>query len=265
MVSKEKANLITSYIEKSNRRPSQKRSSSVLSPVEKKHQNKKVNMENNENNQQIEGPNIGKLKSLLGPLIEKVDQLRDAVDSKYTKLETAITIQKQEVSEELHKIEESISSQKLEIKDLLAARIEENSKKVQRVLEENVTLRKENVSLKERLDRIESAQLSNNVIITGIPEQQWENYDLTKQQVIDTVAASKGTSNDPIALEEAQKVEISYCTRVGRYNPGVNRPISVTFQKREDKEQLLKNKKMLSPGLYVNEEFPMQVKRHRID
>ena len=162
----------------------------------------------------IEDLNIGNLKSLLSPLIEKVDQLRDAVDTKCTKLESVITTQKHEESEELHKIKESISHQRSEIKDSLAARIDENSKKVQRVLDENVSLRKENTCLKERLDQIESVQLSNNVIITGIPEQQWENYDLTKQWVIDMIVASKGTSNDPTALEEAQKVEILYCTHI---------------------------------------------------
>ena len=35
----------------------------------------------------------------------------------------------------------------------------------------------------------------------------------------------------------------------------------MTFQEREDKEQLLRNKQNLPPGLYVNKEFPIQVKR----
>ena len=35
----------------------------------------------------------------------------------------------------------------------------------------------------------------------------------------------------------------------------------MTFQRREDKEQLLRNKQNLPPGLYVNEEFPIQVTR----
>ena len=50
----------------------------------------------------------------------------------------------------------------------------------------------------------------------GVPEQPWETYDLIKQRVVDTVAALKGISNDPANLEEAQKVEISYCNRVGK-------------------------------------------------
>ena len=75
----------------------QKRLSRALSPVEKEHQNKKINMLNIEASQQIEDLNIGNLKSLLGSLIEKVDQLRDAVDSKCTKLELTITTRKHEI------------------------------------------------------------------------------------------------------------------------------------------------------------------------
>ena len=70
--------------------------------------------------------------------------------------------------------------------------------------------------------------------------------------------ASKGTSNDPAILEEAQKMEISYCTRVGCYNSNSTHPIAVAFQQKEDKEQLLKNKLKLLPGLHVNEVFPVE-------
>ena len=97
----------------------------------------------------------------------------------------------------------------------------------------------------------------------GIPEQQWESYELMKQRVFHTIASSKGTSNDPDVLEVTRRVEISYCTCFGRYNPSTTRSISVTFQQREDKEQLLRNKKNLPPGINVNEEFPIQVKKAR--
>ena len=76
---------------------------------------------------------------------------------------------------------------------------------------------------------MEMLQLSINVIITGIPEQQWENYKSTKQRVFDTIAASKGMSNNPYVLAEAKKTEISYCTRVGHFNPNTTRLISVMF------------------------------------
>ena len=69
------------------------------------------------------------------------------------------------------------------------------------------------------------------------------------------------SSNNPDQVSEAMKIEISYCSRFGRYRPNSSRPISVTFQRREDKEQLLMNRRNLLPG--VNEEYPIQIKRAR--
>ena len=97
----------------------------------------------------------------------------------------------------------------------------------------------ENESLKERLDRIESAQLTNNIIIMGVPKQPWENYTTTKQRVYDTIASTRRSSSTGNALDEDKKMDISYCMRIGRYRPDNPRPISVTFQRKEDKEQLL--------------------------
>ena len=222
--------LITSYLENSK-----KRNNSALSPVEQEHQNKKPNkgiIKMDKESASLEGLNespieVGitesnNLKSLLIPLMEKVDKLRESIDSKYTKLEDTITAQNKEVSQELHKLEETITTQRVELKDSLTNQIQESNTKVQQVINENVVLRQENQNLKDRLDRLETAQLSNNVIITGTPEQQWDSYTLTKQRVYDMIAASKGTSNDPEAITEARKIEISYCTRIGRYRPNIS-------------------------------------------
>ena len=120
-------------------------------------------------------------KELLVPLLEKVDELKQSVDNKYSKLKEAITIQKSEVSSEIHKLEKSITSQREELGTMFTQQINKNDMKVQQVLNKNMELKQENKDLKERLDKLESLQLLNNVIITGIPEQQWESYTLTKQ------------------------------------------------------------------------------------
>ena len=49
------------------------------------------------NSTAAEEMNLGNLKDLLVPLIEKVAQLRESVDTKYSKLESAISMQKKEV------------------------------------------------------------------------------------------------------------------------------------------------------------------------
>ena len=120
-------------------------------------------------------------------------------------------------------------------------------------------LRKENNALKDHPDQIEMNQLRNNVIITGILEQAWESYIHTKQRVIYTIATSVSSSNDPDALLEA-KVDISYCTKLGRQWPNYDCPISVTFQRKEDKYNLLKGKCNLPAGIYINEQFPIHIK-----
>ena len=128
------------------------------------------------------------------------------------------------------------------------------------MLKRNTSLERENMVLKERLDKIKMNQLSNNVIITGVAEQTWETYEHTKQWVIDTVVASLGKTVNPSEIEEAKRIAISYCTRLGRQRTNFDRPISVTFQQKEDKDKLMKGKRNLPMGVYVNEEFPLHIK-----
>ena len=163
------------------------------------------------------------------PLIAKMKLLRESVDDKYSILEDAISTQQQEVVDEIHKLEESLTNQKEKANAELLSRINSNQQMIESVLKRNRSLEKENITLKDRLHRIEMDQLSNNVIITGIAEQTWETYEHTKQCVRDTVVASLGNVNNPTEIEEVRQTGISYCTRIGKQRPNYNRLILVTF------------------------------------
>ena len=104
-------------------------------------------------------------------------------------------------------------------------------------------MHKDNESLMDRISKIEMLQLENNVIISGQPEQPWETYESTKQRVVDTIASTMGSPTDSQIRQEASKIEIICCSRVDRYKMGKPRPISVTFQRKEDKYSILVNKK----------------------
>ena len=78
-------------------------------------------------------------------------------------------------------------------------------------------LRKENKNLKKRLTKIELAQLGNNVIIRGMQEQRWKSFSMTKDRVYNTIAAAMGGDDLAATLLEAEKIEISYCNRIGPY------------------------------------------------
>ena len=71
------------------------------------------------------------------------------------------------------------------------------------------------------------------------------------------------TMDSDKAHQEACKITITNCKRVGKYKMGRSRPISVTFHKKDDKQSLLYNKHQLPNGIYVNEEFPMNIKKNR--
>ena len=213
----------------------------------------------------------GELKEVIGPLIAEVTQpllmelklLRESVDSKYSKLEEAITSQRQEVTEEIHRLKSSITKQSDVANTELLHKINANQEMINRVLIRNDSLEKENMALKERLDKIEMNQLSNNVIITGVAEQTWETYEHMKQRVLDTVVVSLGKTENTTEIEAARNTNISYCTKLGKQQPNFDRPISVTFQRKEDKDKLMKGKQNLPMGVYVNEEFPLHIKRAR--
>ena len=164
------------------------------------------------------------LKEVIGPLIAEVTQpllmelklLRESVDSKYSKLEEAITSQRQEVTEEIHRLESSITKQRDVANTELLHKINSNHEIINRVLIRNESLEKENMALKERLGKIEMNQLSNNVIITGVAEQTWETYEHIKQRVLETVVASLGKTENTLEIEVAKSTNISYCTRLGK-------------------------------------------------
>ena len=75
------------------------------------------------------------------------------------------------------------------------------------------------------------------------------------------IAATMDSPDGNVALEEAYKVDVAYCSRVGKYKPNVNRPITVTFQRRQDKERLIKSR--LPRGVYVNNELPTEMKKRQ--
>ena len=160
-------------------------------------------------------------------------------------------------------METTITTQQLETTSELSSKLEINTDKFNLVTKENQQLKRENEELKERLMKIELAQLGNNLIISGMQEQPWENYETKKDRVIDTIAAAMGGKDKEEARTQAKKVEISCCSRIGQYKLNKLRPISVTFQCCDDKQRLMKSKCNLPPGVYVNEEFPAHMKRNR--
>ena len=107
--------------------------------------------------------------------------------------------------------------------------------------------------------------LENNVIITGIQESPWGKYGMMKQHVHHTITSEICGSSDvrAEALSAARSVDIISCLRMGKYQLNRARPISVKFQRREDKVNLMTGNKNLPGGVFVNNEYPIEVKHNR--
>ena len=232
-------------------RKSQKR---VLSPItctdsKKAKINQLANMDSetttNTPSTPTKEPSIDGLQHALGPLLQEFKTLRESVKSDYEDLKHTITKQKVELQQEL------------------VNKIDMNSQQLSNISHENRLLRKENNALKVRLDKIEQDQLRNNVLLTGIPEGPFEDYNITKLRVQEMLAITINSGDATKDLETAKQADITNCRRLGKYRPNYSRPISVTFSKRDDKELLLSNKRSLPDGIFANEEFPLHIKRNR--
>ena len=95
------------------------------------------------------------------------------------------------------------------------------------------------------MEALEQNQLTNNVILTGVQEGPFQPYSTTKLRVHEMIAATIASGNSEDDLNEAQKVYITNCNRVGKFRHNYSRPISITFTKRDDKELFLSNKRHL--------------------
>ena len=105
--------------------------------------------------------------------------------------------------------------------------------------------------------------MGNNVIITGVQEQPWEGYSTTKERVLEIIAQAMGGDQMEEAMKEVRKIDISCCSQIGKYQLNHPRPISATFSHKEDRQNLLENKRNLTNGIFVNKEYPPHIKRNR--
>ena len=153
------------------------------------------------------------VNNIVQPLIQEIRLLKDSVHNDYAKLEGIISTQQMIIA----RLESTISTQQQELSSNLSDKMEKTNSQILNCLEENCLLWKENHELKERLNKIELTQLGNNVIISGMQEQPWEGYTTTKERVYETIASAMGESNLEGTMKDARKIDITCCTRIGKY------------------------------------------------
>ena len=128
------------------------------------------------------------LQELLTPLIDEVCSLKEnmdcnynRLDEKYSQLEKSISTQKEDTTKDFKDLKELLLTQQDEITQKVSSQIETSNSSINAIWEENKILKRQYSLLNDRLSKIETNQLSNNIIITGVPEEPGETYSSTQQ------------------------------------------------------------------------------------
>ena len=76
-----------------------------------------------------------------------------------------------------------------------------------------------------------------------------------KVQIIKAIAKTMPGKDEEEKNKNAGKTSIEYVERIGRYNPLRARAVKVKFSDKSDVDALLKNKRSLPIGVYLNREY----------
>ena len=152
--------------------------------------------------------------------------------------------------------EELIEPLKKDIQDLKSERASSseilNVETVNRKFERSDEKHKK---LEERLSLIEDQLLEKNLIFQGIFESEYEDKDDIKVQIIKAIAKTMPGADEEEKKKNAGKTSIEYVERIGRYNPLQVRAVKVKFSDKADVDSLLKSKRSLPKGVYLNREY----------
>ena len=135
--------------------------------------------------------------------------------------------------------------------------VKQLQRKLSIVEKQNESLQSENINLKERLLEVEYKQRRNNLIFDGIIDNDQESEGELISKIRDVVSHIPGLDKN---------FRVDKCYRLdGAYKPGKNRCIICTFNWFVDVMFILKNKKCMPRGVYVNEDLPEEwMDRRRI-
>ena len=174
-----------------------KRAISAISPEPENPSTKRMNQNEEYNNplessimitsvdSEMEGKNEDKMirtvqpsnqiTKITGPILEEFKSLKETIktttsqmEQNYNKLENSITIQQKGLATDISRLETAITNQKKEIVSEINEKVEVNAIDILKLVTENKHLRVECDGLKDRLSKVETSQLSNDVIVMGI-------------------------------------------------------------------------------------------------
>ena len=117
--------------------------------------------------------------------------------------------------------------------------------------------------LENRISLLEDQLLEKNIIFQGVYEDEYEDKSDVKVQVIKAIANTMVGETYESKKALAGQTSIDSVERVGKYNPLRTRPVKVKFREKKDVDHLLKNRKKLPKGVFIEKEFSRSTEKER--
>ena len=117
--------------------------------------------------------------------------------------------------------------------------------------------------LENRLSQIEDQLLEKNIIFQGFPETEFEDSDDAKRKVIKAMFMSMPGIDEEEKKANASKTSIECVEHLGKYNPLRARPVKVRFGNKSDADHVLKQRKKLPKGIFVEKEYSKATEHER--
>ena len=153
---------------------------------------------------------------------------------------------------------------------LIKSKTEKISGEVKKLKQENKTIKrrcnlveKENKLLKDRLNSIENKMLEKHIIMHGVEEIEDKNATQCKDKVKEMLSYTVNKPTSEEQMNVANNIPIVSTKQLGRYSENTNKKISITFENKSDSELLLKRKKKLPDGIFVDREYHMETEKER--
>ena len=161
------------------------------------------------------------------------------------------------IQKDLKELKSAFNEQSVKKEDLTQIQTE------QHVLHQKVDkLNDAHKKMKSKMDMIEEQILETNLIFHGLAEEEWEK-EVSRQNKIYNAIQSTLSDDIEDKADHSKTYEIVKSRRIGRYAENRVRPVSVTFARKNQMEEILTNKRKLPDGIYVDKEYPEKVEKNR--
>ena len=105
--------------------------------------------------------------------------------------------------------------------------------------------------------------LECHVIMHGVEEAEDENADQRIDKIKEVLSFTVNKPTPEERLNVANNIPFVNAVRLGRHNENRSRPISITFENKNDSDLLLKRKKKLQDGVFLDRESCKETEKER--